>query len=311
MKTNQHTILALITGIALLAFPVSAREPSVPDFSKGMPDVNLEKKEKANGDDIFKLKTALSSKQLTTTLTKFLGPGWGKRKLNREEMILAANKGRTSNAEVNLAVYENAKIPGVDIRVIHLKHKEENRASSVEIRVIREEGAFAQKENAPKSSQAEKVWTKAHNRWPLDREWKVPANQSLEIFRNDYEASEFKGHITRPNLYDWDYDGAYFKCGSEGYQVELHYKGTNSGKDYYRLKITYPENGAVRTIEKRLIYDGVGVEVFRDNKYRICIRPWTDKQLSEQDGADQPGTAPESKPEGDSKPKPESEARPQ
>jgi hypothetical protein len=143
--------------------------------------------------------------------------------------------------------------------------------------VIREEGTFAQKENAPKSSQAEKVWTKAHNRWPLDREWKVPANQSLEIFRNDYEASEFKGHITRPNLYDWDYAGAYFKCGSEGYQVELHYKGTNSGKDYYRLKITYPENGAVRAIEKRLIYDGVGVEVFRDNKYRICIRPRTDK----------------------------------
>jgi len=55
MKTNLHTILALITGIALLAFRVSASEPSVPDFSKGMPDVNLEKKEKANGDDIFKL----------------------------------------------------------------------------------------------------------------------------------------------------------------------------------------------------------------------------------------------------------------
>jgi hypothetical protein len=54
-------------------------------------------------------------------------------------MILAANKGRTSNAEVNLAVYENAKVSGVDIRVIHLKHKGENAGFSVEIVVIREE----------------------------------------------------------------------------------------------------------------------------------------------------------------------------
>ena len=139
MKANQHAILVFITGIPLLALPLSANEPGVPDFSKGMPDVNLEKKEKANGDDIFKLKTALSSKQFTTTLTKFLGPGWGMRKLNREEMILAANKGRASNAEVSLAIYDNAKVPGVDIRVIHLKHKEGNRASSAEITVIREE----------------------------------------------------------------------------------------------------------------------------------------------------------------------------
>ena len=139
MKTNQQTTLALVTGIALLAFPVPASEPSVPDFSKGMPDVKLEKKEKANGDDIFKFKTALSSRQFTTTLTKFLGPGWDTRKFNREEMILAANKGRTSNAEVTLAVYEKAKVPGVDIRVIHLRPKEENAGSSVEISVIREE----------------------------------------------------------------------------------------------------------------------------------------------------------------------------
>lgn len=32
---------------------------------------------------------------------------------------------------------------------------------------------------------------------------------------------------------------------------------------------------------------------------------------AEQDGADQPAAAPESKPEGDQKPKPESEVRPQ
>ena len=106
MKLSQHIFKALIAGAALLAFPVSATEPSVPDFSKGMPGVKLEKNEKAHGNETFELKTALSSKEFSTTLIKFLGPGWGGRKLNPEEMILAANKGRTSNAIVNLAVYQ-------------------------------------------------------------------------------------------------------------------------------------------------------------------------------------------------------------
>lgn len=140
MNITRHIFLPLIAGIALFAFPVSASEPGVPDFSKGMPDVNLEKKEKTNGNETFQFKTALGSGEFNTTLSKFLGPGWGTRKLNREEMFHAANKGRFSNVTVNLAVYENAKVPGVDIRVFHLKHKEGNRGSSVEITVIQEEG---------------------------------------------------------------------------------------------------------------------------------------------------------------------------
>ena len=132
---TTQTILAVI---AVLVLPLSAREPAVPDFSKGMPDVKLEKKEKINGNETFHLKTALGSKEFSTTLSKFLGAGWSKRKLTPEEMILAANKGRASSAEVNLAVYENAKLPGVDIRIIHLKPKEENARSSVDIVVIRE-----------------------------------------------------------------------------------------------------------------------------------------------------------------------------
>ncbi|MDA7613467.1 hypothetical protein N8598_04145, partial [Akkermansiaceae bacterium] len=133
MKTQ--TILA---AIVLLVLPLSAQEPAVPDFSKGMPDVKLEKGEKIDGNETFHLKTALGSKEFSTTLSKFLGAGWGKRKLNLEEMTLAANKGRASSAEVNLAVYENAKLPGVNVRVFHLKHKAENARSSVEIVVIRE-----------------------------------------------------------------------------------------------------------------------------------------------------------------------------
>ena len=136
MNIKTQTILA---AIALLVLPLSAQEPAVPDFSKDMPDVKLEKREKIDGNETFHLKTALGSKEFFTTLSKFLGAGWGQRKLNPEEMILAANKGRASSAEVNLAVYENAKLPGVDIRVFHLKPKEGNAGSSVEITVIRKE----------------------------------------------------------------------------------------------------------------------------------------------------------------------------
>ncbi|MDA8634104.1 hypothetical protein N9406_03825 [Verrucomicrobiales bacterium] len=139
MKKTLPIFMPLFACIALLALPLSAQEPGVPDFSKSMPDVKLAKKETREDHETFHLKTTLSSKEFSTTLSKFLGPEWGKRKLNREEMILAANKGRTSNAEVNLAVYENAKVSGVDIRVIHLKHKGENAGFSVEIVVIREE----------------------------------------------------------------------------------------------------------------------------------------------------------------------------
>lgn len=120
--------------------PLSAQEPGVPDFSKGIPDVNLEKKGKANGNEHFHLTTALSHKEFFTNLETFLGQGWATRKLKQEEMIYAANKGRFTNFTVNLSVYVNKKVPDVHIRVIHLQHKEEKQDSSVEITMIREEG---------------------------------------------------------------------------------------------------------------------------------------------------------------------------
>ena len=52
-------------------------------------------------------------------------------------MILAASKGRFSNAVVNLSVFGNAKLPGVTVRAIHLKPKKEGAESLVEIDVIR------------------------------------------------------------------------------------------------------------------------------------------------------------------------------
>jgi len=49
----------------------------------------------------------------------------------------------------------------------------------------------------------------------------------------------------------------------------------------------------------------------RDAKAREYFREYAAKTTAEQDGADQPATAPESKPVGDLKPKPKAEVRPQ
>lgn len=132
------------------------------------------------------------------------------------------------------------------------------------------------KEDASQPPRAAEFWTDAHDRWPTDIDWKkVPANQSLEVFLHEYKAPEIKGHRASPNLSDWDFEGASFGngLGNQGYAVQLHYKGTKSGKDYYELEITHPEGDGSGTMNRRLIYEGAGVEVFRDDKYRICIQP--------------------------------------
>ena len=123
--------------ILLTAMSLAAQEPAVPDFSKGMPDAALQKKERVGEREIFHLKTALGSKEFSNRLRRFLGAGWRKRSLSKGDMILAASKGRFSNAVVNLSVFGNAKLPGVTVRALHLKPKKEDAESIVEIEVIR------------------------------------------------------------------------------------------------------------------------------------------------------------------------------
>jgi hypothetical protein len=125
--------LACIT----LVLPLTAGEPALPDFSDGMPDVALVSKEKAGDQETLHLATSLGSREFSATLDRFLGEGWRRRILKPEEMTLAADKSRTSNAKVDLAVYANAGLPGIGIPIIHLKPKEAEADSHVEITVIR------------------------------------------------------------------------------------------------------------------------------------------------------------------------------
>ena len=136
-------ILRCATGIAVAAImslvpTVEAAEaPAIPDFSKGMPGATVEKKEQDKGIEAFHLKTELSSREFFKRLRTTLGAGWRKRTLNKEEMSLSASKARSKNAEVNLSVFEHGELPGVNIRVMHFKHKEEDVGATAEIAVIR------------------------------------------------------------------------------------------------------------------------------------------------------------------------------
>lgn len=293
------TRLLSLTTLFFLTFPISAQELVVPDFSKDMPDVTLERKEAINGLRIYHLKTALSSKEFSTTLSKFLGAGWGKRKLTQEEMILVANKGRASNAEVSLAVYQNSKIPGVDIHVLHLKQKEENAGSSVEIHVMREaDEGHADREKVEFFEKLYKV--KIDGVKPLE-EYKDPDSfyaaiaKQVGIPQKAFDAVEKK--------YGWKQNEEFF--------LSAMVKG-GPGGDYWGVMVTrFPsalkeaksEEEKIKLLEKMemkmvvIDYDGsVSYPEKRDS--------------AEQSGADQPATAPDSEPEGNSKSKHKSEGRP-
>jgi len=133
------TTLLSPLAILVLTLPLSAQEPAVPDFSKGMPDAKLESKLDVHGEEAFILSTALSSREFSTALNKFLGAGWtSKREINPEEKIpTAASMGLAATADVNISVYENPKLPGVNVEVMHAKYKKGNADSRVTISVNR------------------------------------------------------------------------------------------------------------------------------------------------------------------------------
>ena len=132
------TTLLSPLAVLMLTLPLSAQEPAVPDFSKGIPDAKLESKLDIHGQDAFILSTALSFEEFFTALNKFLGAGWARREINPEEKIpTAASMGLAGKAEVNISVYENPKLPGVNVEVMHAKYKEGNADSRVTISVNR------------------------------------------------------------------------------------------------------------------------------------------------------------------------------
>jgi len=56
------------------------------------------------------------------------------------------------------------------------------------------------------------------------------------------------------------------------YAMELQYKGSELGKDVYVANITR-DGTAVTAADMTLTYDGTDIEIWRDNRVRIGLRP--------------------------------------
>ena len=119
----NHCVTAVVIVIMSLHLTVQASEaPAIPDFSKGIPGVTVEKKKQGKGIETFHLKTQLSSKEFSKRFRTALGAEWRQRIINKEEATLSARKAMTANATVTLSVFVHAKLPCVNIRVMHVKH---------------------------------------------------------------------------------------------------------------------------------------------------------------------------------------------
>lgn len=135
MKATGY--LFSIFGIFLFCLPLAAQEPKVPDFSKGMTDVTLERKSKFDGQETFSLKTTLSLESFSDALSKFLGPDWQKRKREPEELKAATSLGLTSIANIDFSIYKNTKFDGVEIHVLYAEYEQQGMNARVEILIER------------------------------------------------------------------------------------------------------------------------------------------------------------------------------
>ena len=269
-------------GALLLAMPLLAQEVAVPDFSKGMPDAKLKLKLNTHGDETFILTTALSATEFSTALGEFLGAGWCKRVVDPEEsMAFAVSMGLTSIAEVNISAYENAKIPGVNVQVIHAKYKEWNADSRVTISVnrpasvVREFGASTSPDGAKR----------------------------LEVTRRDKDLVDFEvidsasGKKLASDSIGWS-AMRWFLCWENSSKLW----GYGSDIGYFKLFEFRPDGtvGESEVDEKKPV-----PSVVWDNLPSSLQR----KYKAEQAGAGQPATRSQSKSEGGDKPQPEAEGR--
>lgn len=129
-------LLLLPFAALLLALPLSAQDSAVPDFSKGMPDAKLERKMKIQGQEAYRLKTTLGSKEFSTTLVKFLGAGWHKRALTADESF-SLTAARTYVAECSLEMYKNEKFPGIEVRASYSREKKGDAEAHVDIQAFK------------------------------------------------------------------------------------------------------------------------------------------------------------------------------
>jgi hypothetical protein len=110
--------------------------------------------------------------------------------------------------------------------------------------------------------------------------------------------------------------GGPMRCGFRGKVSAISWtlaKSDAQGDHYDFIRVFPADEDGANTQKKRIQFNGKRIIVFKDDHQVVVIDPPATKEnnKAEQVDADQPATAPESRPEGGEKPKRESERRPQ
>jgi len=114
--------------------------------------------------------------------------------------------------------------------------------------------------------------------------WASPVFPEIETYINNYTLSPTRGSTTTLNLHQWDsargVSGVSYtsKCGNVGqiiYTLKLTYKGTQGGNDHYMASISQTLDSETQTIEESIVYQGKDIELFKDQDWRIGVRPHT------------------------------------
>ena len=106
-----------------------------------------------------------------------------------------------------------------------------------------------------------------------------PEHQKIALYINQYKLGPHQGAALRPNLSNWKpqvkqkFSATTNQEGQPPYSATLEYLGHKPDADIYSVTITHPASGGTTTFTKEIRFSGSDIEIFRDDHYRIGLRP--------------------------------------
>lgn len=107
----------------------------------------------------------------------------------------------------------------------------------------------------------------------------APNHPQIELYINQYGLGPKQGAILRPDFSNWTVESKMKNTAStnqEGkprYSATVQYLGRKPDADVYSLTISFPHDGEFETFTQEVQYSGGDTEVWRDDLYRIGLRP--------------------------------------
>jgi hypothetical protein len=110
-----------------------------------------------------------------------------------------------------------------------------------------------------------------------------PSYKHIELYINQYGLAPNQGVILRPNYSNWTSESkikntaSTSQGGKPKYSATLQYQGKTPDADVYSLTISFPRDGGFETFTQEVQYSGGDSEIWRDDLYRIGLRPSTNE----------------------------------